>query len=182
MHSKLTSLTITSLNSSQSRRVHTYIQECDIFLQGCRPLKTRDERQQDEDAAIEKLTGGAEGSSGILSWTFGQQGQDLPADAQAGFIVLLRHLNEKGIISDGAAAVERGGRMFHLHLQCMLWCPKLGGTREKVQEGAAELVYTCAGMPRGKKFHCYVELHWPGTQPYVFWRTMVGCALHRSLL
>lgn len=141
----------------------------------CRPLKSLDERQADEEKALALVTGGAEGKPGILSWTFGQQTKDLSADAQAAFVRLLRHLHEKtALFTDGAAAVERGGKHFNLHLQCMLWCPKLGSDRATVNEGASQLLYNCAGMPRGQKYHCFVEVHWPGTQPYVYWRTMLG--------
>ena len=141
----------------------------------CSALKSRADRANDEAKALEKITGGVGGSAGILSWTFGQQNHDLPSDAQAAFVNLLKHLHTQGLISDGAAAVERGGKMFHLHLQCMLWCPKLASDRHQVNEGCSDLVYNCAGMPRRKSFHCYAEVHFPGTQPYVYWMTMVGC-------
>jgi hypothetical protein len=76
--------------------------------------------------------------------------------------------------SPGAAAVEKGGKVHHLHLQCMLWCPKLNPNRDAVQQAAHDMVYNFAGVPKGQNYHVYVELHWPGNSAHVTWRTMVG--------
>jgi hypothetical protein len=76
-----------------------------------------------------------------------------------------------------AAAVEKGGKVHHLHLQCMLWCPKLNSNRDAVQQAAHDMVYNFAGVPKGQNYHVYVELHWPGNAAHVTWRTMVGCVM-----
>jgi hypothetical protein len=75
-----------------------------------------------------------------------------------------------------AAAVERGGKVHHLHMQCMLWCPKINRNRDAKQQAAHNMVYNFAGVPKGQNFHVYVELHWPGNAAHVTWRTMVGYA------
>jgi hypothetical protein len=132
-------------------------------------------RDSDFDAAIQKMLGGDQGKAAILSLTFGRQGKDLQPSAVSGFTGLLKRLHEKGVISEGAAATEKGGRHHWFHVQGMFWCAKLSPSRDEVQEACGQLVYNHSGIPRGQNYHVYVELHWPDEQPHISWRTMVGC-------
>jgi hypothetical protein len=139
-----------------------------------RPLQTMEARESDFDAAVQKMLGGDQGKPAILSWTFGRQGNDVQATAVSGFTGLLRRSHDKGIITDGAAATEKGGRHHWYHVQGMFWCPELSSSRDEVQEACAQLVYNFSGIPRGQNYHVFVELHWPDEQPHVSWRTMIG--------
>jgi hypothetical protein len=137
-------------------------------------LQTIEARESDFDTAIQKMLGGDQGKPAILSWTFGRQGKDVQATAVSGFTGLLKKLHDKGVITEGAAATEKGGRHHWYHVQGMFWCPKLSNSRDEVQAACAQLVYNFAGIPRGQNYHVFVELHWPDEQPHVSWRTMIG--------
>jgi hypothetical protein len=53
------------------------------------------------------------------------------------FTGLLKKLHEKGVMSEGVAATEKGGRHQWYHVQGMFWCPKLSGSRDEVPEASA---------------------------------------------
>jgi hypothetical protein len=131
-------------------------------------------RDSDFDAAVKKMLGGDQGKAAILSWTFGRQRKDLKPNAVSGFTGLLKRLHEKGVMSEGAAATEKGGRHHWFHVQGMFRCPKLSNSRDEVQEACAQLVYNHGGIPTGQNYHVHVELHWPDEQRHISWRTMVG--------
>jgi hypothetical protein len=225
---------------------------------------------------VENFTGGDGEEPIILCWTFARQKQDLSEGQINSFVKLLKHLEEIGLVSDGAgmilyscthhiiicedtfedrflvldtcyrkmttcflhvvklsnatlkhfimlyqllrhvayevdafvrkpltflsycnnivfpeltilklfpaAAVERGGKVHLLHMQCMLWCPKINRSRDAVQQAAHEMVYNFAGVPTGQNYHVYVELHWPGDAAHVTWRTMVGYVFRERVI
>jgi hypothetical protein len=156
----------------QTRKVESFL--------GRRPLLSAEARDADFISAMNVIRGGDMGKAGILSLTFGRQGKDLQPTAVSGFTGLLKRLNENNIVTEGAAATERGGKHHWYHMQAMLWCPKLNPSRQEVQEACATLVYNFAGIPKGQNYHVYAELHWPDEQPHISWKSMVGCVLSYS--
>ena len=141
----------------------------------CRPLLSEEAVQEDFNSALRAIMGEEVSKEGILSSTFGRQGQDLQPTAVTGFVGLLKKLHEQGVVSEGAAATERGGKHHWYHVQAMLYCPKLNRNRQDVQEACAKLVYNFVGIPKGQNYHVYAECHCSDEQAHVSWRTMVGC-------
>jgi hypothetical protein len=95
---------------------------------------------------------------------------------------LLKRLHEENIVSDGAGASEKGERHSHLHMQCMLWFPKLNVNAEEVQKAMSELTYVHSDIPRGQNWHVFAVIHWPNECANVSWKTMVGYVIDCVLM
>jgi hypothetical protein len=108
----------------------------------------------------------------IISWA--HQRVDAKAPTSVRWCDNIFHRTLTVMTYPSAATVKKGGKAHHLHLQCMLWCPKLNPNRDAVQQAAHDMVYNFAGVPKGQNYHVYVELHWPGNATHVTWRTMLG--------
>jgi hypothetical protein len=115
--------------------------------------------------------------AGILSLTIARQKKDVTVGEFATLSDLLTRLHEDGVITDGAGASEKGERMNHLHLQCMLWLPSMNLDARDVQTAMSEPVYGHTDIPRHSNWHVYAEVHWPEEEANVSWKTMVGCVL-----
>jgi hypothetical protein len=145
-------------------------------VRGCRELKSRAAVLTSWNSLLAQLSGtrpGDKAKEGILSLTLARQKKDLTASEFQILADLLKSLHEAGVITYGAAASERGDRMQHLHLQCMLRLPSLNVNAVEVQQACADLVYKHTEFMEGQG-HAYAEVHWPDAQPNVTWRTMVG--------
>jgi hypothetical protein len=122
-------------------------------------MQRMEARESHVDRAVRKMLGGDPGKPAILSFTFGTQGKDLQPSAVSGFTGLRKKLHDKGVMTEGAAATEKGVCHHWYHVQGMFWCPKLSSSREEVQEACAQLVYILAGIPRAQNYHVYIEAH-----------------------
>jgi hypothetical protein len=91
-------------------------------------------------------------------------------------------MHEEGVITDGGAATDRGGRKGNLHLQCSFWLPTLNRNAAEVQAAMSTLVCEFAEF-MGSDRHVYAVVHEPANEPNVTWRTQCGYDLHvvRSL-
>jgi hypothetical protein len=125
-------------------------------------------------ASVNKLTGGDNGRPCILGLTVSRQTKDLTNDEVLRLVTLYNRLHDARVITDGAAATERGDKKGHLHVQACFWLPRLNRNAAEVQAACTELVYEHAQFA-GTRRHVFAAVHEPGTEPHVTWRTQAGC-------
>jgi hypothetical protein len=79
-------------------------------------LKSIEQTDAEWKNAVGSFTGGDAGEAGILSWTFARQKQDLSDGQISGFVKLLKHLEEGGLVTDGAGVVP----VLHMYESCFV--------------------------------------------------------------
>jgi hypothetical protein len=84
-------------------------------------------------ASGNKLTGGDNGRSCILGVIVSWQTKDLTTDAVSRLVSLYNRLHDARVITDGAAATERGDKKGHHHVQACFWLPRLNRNAAEVQ-------------------------------------------------
>jgi hypothetical protein len=125
-------------------------------------------------ASVNKLTGGYNARPCILGLTVSRQTKDLTEDEILRLVSLYNRLHDARVITDGAAATERGDKKGHLHVQACFWLPRLNRNAAEVQAACTELVYEHAEFADTRR-HVYAAVHEPGAESDVTWRTQVGC-------
>jgi hypothetical protein len=125
---------------------------------------------------MHQLTGGDNGRAAILSLTISRQGGDVKTEEISRIVSLFRRMHEEGVITDGGAATERGGRKGNLHLQCSFWLPTLNRNAAEVQSAISTLVCEFAEFT-GSDRHVHAVVQ-PANEPHVTWRTQCGYDCH----
>jgi hypothetical protein len=132
-------------------------------------------------SSILKLTGGDNGKAALLTLVVARQTKDLTQLEVVNCVAMFERLHEAGVISDGAAATERGEKKGHLHLQCCFWLPSVNRNGAEVQAACMELVYEHAQFA-GARRHVCATIHDPSAEPNVTWQAQCGYVHHRAVI